>query len=242
MIGIPTHIKEIGFVTIAEAGLTYSVNPASFLALILFFIFILRMAQPSTAGRLWSGMVVLCCFFIIQTAFHFGFFDFFYQAFSAAMIVLSAVRWILAAAVVCLGAWGFMVLFLKRASLATIKKFFYWPMTLHDRASGRNGVAGIFLKSVLLGTGLGVLCGSWPLHQDMIVLMYGWHLGLSTDFFLKVMVFELAALLPFFTVGLLAISWMRHDATCEKFFSSRFALIIFSAVCMASGLGMAICF
>lgn len=242
MIGIPTHIKEIGFVTIAEAGLTYSVNPASFLGLIVFFILILRMAQLYAAGRLWSGMVVLCCFFIIQTAFHFGFFDFFYQVFPATIMVLAVARGMIAAAVVCLGVWMFVFLFFKRAGLAALKIFFYWKMTTYNIMSGKNGVAGIFWKSVLLGVGLGVLCGSWPLHQDMIVLMYGRHFGVSNDFFLKVMMFELAALLPFFIVGLLMIYFIGSGGKSEKFFSSRISLIIFSALCIAGGVGMLMCF
>jgi hypothetical protein len=231
----------MNFWGIFEAGLSYSVNPASFLGCILFLFFLFRMKKAYDYGVVWPGGTLLLMVFITQFLIHIGTFDFlclFVPGFLGAWDLL---RIFVAVISIFIGIW-IMVFFIHQRHMEpwiVWETLFYWKLDQESfkRVSAEAKKFLMMIKSVLWGIFFAFFCGMWPLHRNIVYLMYQKSVGSADGFFSKFLFFELVALVPFFLILLVTARSFLSNSRFRDVFKTRGAAWAFSAVCIGSGLG-----
>lgn len=231
----------MNFWGIFQAGLSYSVNPASFLGLILFLFFLFRMKKVYDCGVVWPGGILLLVIFITQFLIHIGIFDFLCLFVPGFLGVWDILRIFVSIIFIVIGI-RMIVLLMHRHPIdpwIAVEAIFYWKLDHEsfERISAEAKKFLMILKSVLWGIFFAFFCGMWPLHRDIVYLLYQKSVGSADGFFLKFLFFESVALAPFFLLLLVTARSSDSNRRFRNAFKTRSAAWIFSAVCIGSGLG-----
>jgi len=231
--------NSIGFMSMIEAGLNYSVNPASFLGCFLFLFFLVRLNKIYGYSAVMLGGCTLVSLFICQTFYHGGVFDFFAIFIPGFSVFWNALRGVTALLIFYIGV-RLLVLLIRRSDSQTAPFLMQMCFAGLDATSRRVTFLRVF-KSFFWGIFLAFFCASWPLENVMLYLFYKGQCGLAEDFFLKLFLFELTSVVPFIVILVLAARMFSDERFKSRVLGSRRIILAFSAFCVAGGLGAFLC-
>ena len=231
---IEQTMEHISVLSVIEAGLLYSINPASFLGCFLFLFLIIRIQKIYGIANVF-GAAVLFVFFSAQMLLHLGLSDVFYTSAKWFVSTLHVLRIVFAAIVLSAGGFLFWQIYMKRISgKEALSRIFYFQLPLDIRISFIKRSAAV-LRGIFWGLVLALFCGIWPLQDTALYLLYQIASEPNQPVFWKFILFETCAVWMFLIILFAACRIFRRPVLGVRILNSRIVLPAFSAFCIAAG-------
>ena len=228
--------QSVGFGSILEAGLSYSLNPASFLGLFLFIFYLVRMQKVYQCGAS-LGACLLFALYCVQSLIHLGVADFLHVYVPGFLFFWDILRLLTALVLLIFGIQLYINLRRNNKQFDAFWDSRFYCGLDQDRKNTllQKSIAGI--KGLFWGIFFAFFCGTWPLNNKIIPLFYETSAGFTRIVFWKFIFFELIALFPFFAVLFVTAKAFRSADFRHLIINSRIALVMLSGLWVAVGSG-----
>jgi hypothetical protein len=183
------------------------------------------------------GACLLFSLYISQFVVHLGGFDFICLYVPGFLLFWHGLRVLAGVFVLFFGTCLFLARMKLDFSLQSFGETFIKYGLSGPSALSRLQRGFTIIKGFLWGIIFALFCATWPMSDQMVDVIYAKRAGAPAFFLMKIFLVELAALLPFFVMLFLVVKFFRSPDFQKKITGSRVVVLIFSAVCVASGCG-----